>query len=166
MSTNKYRNHLVIYTEDNATSQLAESFLNNDGFNRYKANVLPPCRGWNDAVESAIRDTQLGTGLRRVVVLIDLDKQNCRINEIRKKIPPQYADKIFVIGWSGKIENLKSALACSGKGFEKLGEKLAQDCLAGCRGAWESEYFSQFRDAYYECSEKQQIQNLIDLLKN
>ncbi|MDR1315480.1 MAG: hypothetical protein LBK13_01295, partial [Spirochaetales bacterium] len=62
MSINKYRNHLVIYTEDGATFQLAESFLNNDGFNRYKASVLPPCRGWNEAVESAICDTQLEAG--------------------------------------------------------------------------------------------------------
>jgi hypothetical protein len=165
MSINKYRNHLVVYTEDSATSQLTESFLNNDGFDRCKASIQQ-CRGWNAAVESAMRDIRLEIGFRRVVILIDLDKQNSRIDEVKEMIPPKYVDKIFVIGWSGKIENLKSSLACSGKGFEKLGEKLAQDCLAGCRGAWESEYFSQFRGAYHGYSEKQQIQSLIDLLKN
>jgi hypothetical protein len=114
-------------------------------------------------VESAICDTQLEAGSRRVVVLIDLDKQDSRINEVKEKIPLEYADRIFVIGWSGKIENLKAFLNCSGKGFERLGEKLARDCLAGCCGAWESEYFSQFRDAY---PEKQWIQSLVGLLKS
>jgi len=97
MSTvNKYTNHLVVYTEDDATRELANSFLDNFAFNR---RLVKMCRGWHDAADRAVHDDQLkNNGTRRVVILIDLDKAQNRIECIKQDIAPEFQDHIFVVG--------------------------------------------------------------------
>jgi hypothetical protein len=144
MSANKYKKHVMVYTEDEATKQLAESFLNDDAFDLRRV-TLQKCRGWKDAVDCAKRDGQLDKGERRAVVLIDLDKASTRVADIKGSIPSALQERIFVIGWTGEIEKLKSNTHCQGTGFRKLGETLASDCLNGCSGLWLDTAFNQIR---------------------
>ena len=158
MSTNKYRNHVIVYAEDNhrikgATVKLAHAWFNTKAgsvFDRGKA-LIKHCQGWRGAVQSAVDDNQLNTSKgahRRIVILVDFDGAN-RLQDIKDTIArevPFYADKFYVVGWSGKIEELKVRFDCAGKGFEKLAGKLVEDCQSGCHGIWNENEFNQMRE--------------------
>ena len=105
MSANKYKKHVIVYAEDEATKQLAEAFTNHQDIDLRRVS-LQKCRGWKDAVDRATQDGQLDKGERRAVVLIDLDKAATRVADIRKAIPPALQDRIFIVGWTGKIEQM------------------------------------------------------------
>ena len=145
MSVNKYKKHVMVYAEDEATKQLAESFLNDDGFDLRRV-TLQKCQGWKDAVERAKRDGQLDKGERRAVVLIDLDGASTRVTDIKNAVPADLQERIFIIGWTGCIEQLKINANCRGIGFQKLGEQLAADFRGSCAGIWTNQAFVQMHE--------------------
>ncbi|MDR3298471.1 MAG: hypothetical protein LBU43_00340 [Candidatus Accumulibacter sp.] len=151
MGLNREQPHLVIYPEDSATKDLADSFKYFSKILKIRPEQLtvkPPAKGWSNALDRARNDDQLGRFPKRnVLLLIDLDTRSERIERILDEINDSHAvaDRFFVVGWQGNIEQLKSK-ECSGRGFDKLAEKMANDAV-DCRGIWEDRCFEQMRSA-------------------
>ena len=156
---NKYRNNVIIYAEDGArkgaTVQLAEAWFavrKSSIFNRGKVSIKS-CNGWMDARDKAIANAQLNTSKgtdRCIVILIDFDRADARLQEIKNAIAqavPDYADRFYIVGWSGNIESLKAEANCAGKGFDRLAEKLVDDYQSGCLGLRDSDAFRQMRES-------------------
>jgi len=149
MST--YGEEVIIYPEDPKTKDLADALKTakfGSVFDQRRINVKPSCRGWEDAVEIAIKNCDLKRfSKRRIIILIDFDKQGTRLSEVKQRIPPECASKFYIVGWSGNIEELKHQTDCAGKGVHKLAEKLVDDCQPECHGLWERPEFAQMRES-------------------
>ena len=166
---NKYGKTLMIYAEDDATKQLADSFFDflvDYEFNRKWVRVKM-YRGWSSAVDAAIKDDSLKNhDKRKGVILIDLDKSNTRISDIKKKIAEESCeDKIFVVGWKGNIEQFKADLGYSGIRFQKFGERLAEDylkpdCLENTDNIWQNYRFDDIKKDYGT------LRELLNIIKN
>ncbi len=127
MSVNKYFKHLIVLPEDSANRQIANGF-----------SIVCPTRqlkvenevgGWMKVVEHL--NTELVGTMRMypdryVVLVIDFDEDADRLNEVRRSIPVDVSDRVFVLGCLKEPEDLKRAGLGS---FEEIGQKLAKACI-------------------------------------
>jgi hypothetical protein len=70
---------------------------------------------------------------RMIVLLIDFDQKEDRLNYVSTQIPSDLKDRVFVLGVLSEPEQLKSDLK---KGFEEIGEALATDCSDNTDKLW------------------------------
>jgi hypothetical protein len=139
MSTGKYRRHVLVLPEDQANSDIANGFLLYQLHDPRAIDVLPPAGGW-----SRVRDEFVATHiaemrrrpLRYMVLMVDFDGHDDRLNAVQGVVPPDLADRVFVVGAWSNPEALRVAAGCS---LEKLGCKLAVECCDGSRDAWNHE---------------------------
>lgn len=129
MSCNAYKNHILVFPEDDANRQIANGFITYPNINTRTIQVLPEAGGWlkllkkfnSDHVDEMRKFTN-----RRMLLLIDFDDQDqARMNQINSQIPSDINARVFVLGVKSEPEKLKSALQ---KPFETIGHTLALEC--------------------------------------
>ncbi|MEI9814174.1 MAG: hypothetical protein WDO18_16680 [Acidobacteriota bacterium] len=136
MSTNNYRPHVVVLPEDDANRQLVNGFLLDPFISTRKLTPEDVCGGWERVIDCflsyhvALMERYRE---RHVILLMDFDDHADRGDYVKSRIPPQLADRVYVLGVSAEPENLKAALRV---GYEEIGMKLAQDCREGTDNAW------------------------------
>jgi hypothetical protein len=126
---NPYQPHVMVLPEDRANSQLADGFLLElDQFALMRIKVLPEAGGWIVVLDTFESDHVAGMDKHRqryMVLLIDFDGDEGRIDEAKRRIPERLMDRVFILGAMTEPEDLKRA----GLGhYETIGEALAQDC--------------------------------------
>jgi hypothetical protein len=137
---NKYVAHVYVILEDDADRQIAVGFVGHHHVKHPRIQVMPVAGGWTHVL-STIRDEyiqKLRSNFKaHVVMLIDFDgavedRRKAFETEISLEIQP----RVFVVGSKHTPESLRSAF---NKSFERIGESLADDCVAGTSAFWEHE---------------------------
>ncbi len=140
MGANEFRPHFFVLPEDDANRQIA------NGFAKYLSEsvsrslvILAEAGGWLSALEQFDRDHV--ADMRRVtkrlmVLLIDFDNDRERLGWVKRKIPQDLADRVFVLGAFREPEDLETAL---GSSFEAIGSALAEACRENVHGDWAHE---------------------------
>ncbi|HST21685.1 MAG TPA: hypothetical protein VLR90_11235 [Blastocatellia bacterium] len=129
MSVNKDRPHILILPEDDANRQLADAFHKKVDWTRYKQmQVLPEVGGWRVVVELFRLDHIIGMERypeRFMILLIDLDGYEDRLEDVKADIPEYLADRVFVLSTLTEPEDLKREGLGS---YETIGSVLASEC--------------------------------------
>ncbi len=138
MSVNKHLPHVFVLPEDDANRQLANGFqLEIDFARQRRMFVLPVAGGWTAVLDQFLSDEVAGMDAnttRFMVLLIDFDGRNERLEDARRRIPERLRDRVFILGAWNEPEDLKSA----GLGtYETIGSGLARDCRDGSNTIWE-----------------------------
>jgi hypothetical protein len=137
MSANKDKRHVMVLPEDNANRQLAVGFYLQIESNRQRRmQILRPARGWTNVIEQFVsvhaREMK-ACGPRFMVMLLDFDSHNERLEYVRARIPTELAHRVFVIGVWSEPEALRQGGLGS---YEKIGSDLAKDCREGTDTFW------------------------------
>ena len=78
--------------------------------------------------------------VRHVLALVDFDGDAGRRNEVLAVVPPDFHERVFVLGVWTNPEELKATLGVGS--FEAIGEALANACVRDESGLWEHELLS------------------------
>ena len=136
MSINKYKPHLLILPEDDANREIANGFVNNLKINERIIQILPIADGWTKAVNQ-LKDDYIPRMYqcteRRIVLLIDFDQRENRFDYVKKEIPKDLQDRVFILGVQSNPENLRNSTQ---KSFEAIGETLADNCADNIDDLW------------------------------
>jgi len=125
-----------VLPEDDANKELANGFLSRVDWTRYRRmQVLRPAGGWNKVLERFKSD--LATAMDRypkryMVLLIDFDGRQDRLEKAKAVIPEHLADRVFVLGALSNPEALKAALGP----YESIGSAMADDCRKETDTTW------------------------------
>lgn len=127
MSVNKHLPHVYVLPEDDANRQMAKGFqLEMDGAKQRQMQVLEEAGGWIAVLERFLADHAAGmasNARRFMVLLIDFDDKQERLQEVKGKIPGHLTDRVFVLGTLSEPEALKTA----GLGpYEQIGSAMAR----------------------------------------
>lgn len=140
---NKEKWHLMLLPEDDKTRQFGNGLLKAFPELENCVQMLRPARGCSRAIQQ-IPNLQLGNiDKRRVVLLIDLDRRENRVDWIKCKPElAEFSDRIFVIGCRKEVENLREILGRRQYGnLEEIGKQLASDC-----SLWDDPLLVQCKD--------------------
>lgn len=134
MALNRENLHLLVLSEDKATSSVAAGF--NDSVVG-QMQVLPYERGWPNVL-NAFKQTLLSRMRQypkcHLVLLIDFDNDfPDRLNHFKQHFPADVADRVYVLGALGNIEDAKRS---TGMKFGELGQQLARECEENQRVIW------------------------------
>jgi hypothetical protein len=138
MSVNKYKPHVWIIPEDDANRQLIIGFRQHYAVSDQLIGVSAPAGGWLKVLE--VFETEYIRLLRQftnahVILLIDFDDDETRRNQSEYRIPEDIKSRAFIIGSKVDPESLKREL---GMTLEKIGDRLAQECLDSTSVVWQS----------------------------
>jgi hypothetical protein len=136
VSVNRYQPHVLVLPEDDANRQLANGFqLHVDPVRLRRMQVLPVAGGWNEVLElflaDHVREMVLNTA-RFMVLLIDFDGNDDRLDDARNRIPEHLRGRVFILGAWSEPEDLKKALGA----YETIGAAMAQDCREDTDTIW------------------------------
>jgi len=138
MRVNKYLPHLLVLPEDDANRQIANGFILNSNINEPVIQVLPIANGWEKVVDKFKKNhisEMRKFSKRMIVLLIDFDENyEDRFSYVKKQIPDDLENRVFVLGVLSEPEKLRSNL---GNNFECIGENLAKDCSNHTYELWE-----------------------------
>jgi len=138
MSVNKDRPHVLVLPEDEANRQLAEGFhLEVDWTQQRQMQILPVAHGWKKVLNlfKMVHVVEMNRYPHRfMILLIDLDNKEERLEEAKAVIPSQLKDRAFILATLSKPEHLKPSL---GPFYETIGSKLAKDCRGETNPTWE-----------------------------
>lgn len=146
MSINKYKPHLLILPEDDANREIANGFVNSLKINERIIQILPIADGWTKAMEKFIDDYASGMQKfpqRRIVLLINFDQRENRFDYVKKAIPTDLQDRVFILGVQSNPENLRNSTQQS---FETIGETLADNCADNIDDLWGHELLQHNSD--------------------
>ena len=127
MSVNRERPHIFVLPEDRANQELATGF--HLGVDRIRQmQVLQPAHGWQHVLDLFKSDhiaEMEKYPTRFMVLLIDFDGDENRLEAVKDGIPEHLAGRVFILGTLSEPEDLKRA----NLGFyEDIGKKLAEEC--------------------------------------
>jgi hypothetical protein len=136
MSVNKDLPHVMVLPEDDANRQLANGFWQEVDWNRQRPmQVLAEAGGWNEVL-ALFRSEHVSYmdrwPSRFMVLLIDFDSKEDRLNNAKAAIPERLADRVFVLGAWSEPEALRADLGP----YEKIGSDMAKDCRDGTDTTW------------------------------
>jgi hypothetical protein len=135
MSINKYQPHILVLPEDDANRQLANGFPLDPSLLTRNIQILEEAGGWNSVLErfslDHVSEMQRWKS-RLVILLIDFDHDEHRLEKVQAKIPHDLADRVFVLGALGEPEDLKGELGS----YETIGLALAKDCRENTDDTW------------------------------
>ncbi|MGH9755263.1 MAG: hypothetical protein ACREA2_21000 [Blastocatellia bacterium] len=137
MSVNKNQPHIYVLPEDKADRELATGFHMEVDQKRYRQmQVLPEMGGWLKVLDcfqsDHIKDMKRYPK-RYMVLLIDFDEREDRLDGAKQAIPDDLKDRVFVLGARKDPEGLRSA----GLGSpETIGKALAKDCREETDKTW------------------------------
>lgn len=136
---NRYKPHVCILPEDEATSQIANGFALRVKDERV-IKIEHFARGWTD-VEAQMLELYTPLMLQfpeiRLVLLIDFDFNSSRLERIRSNIPDELQKRVFVFGAFSEAEDLKRQNGA--KNLEAIGKTLAQECQSKSYTLWNHE---------------------------
>lgn len=135
MSPNSYRPHIFVLPEDLANREMANGFHLEVGEIR-QMQVLRPACGWEKVLEQFNSDHVTGMDRypdRFMILLIDFDGKQDRLEKAKAAIPEHLAERVFVLGAWNNPEALKAAL---GRPYEEIGSKMADDCREETDTTW------------------------------
>ena len=140
MSVNRNRPHVFVLPEDDANRQLATGFqLEVDFARQRQMQVLPVAGGWMEVLnrfKTEHVDNMIRLPNRRLVLLVDFDNRQDRLDRIRKEVPPEISERVFVLGVWSRPEALRQASLGS---YESIGSALAKDCREETNATWKHE---------------------------
>ena len=138
MSVNREKPHVFVLPEDDANRQLANGFvLELDPVPLRNIQVLPEVGGWKQVIERFKADHLAGMErypLRFIVLLIDFDGQEGRLEQAKAAVPGSLADRVFILGTLTEPEALKKAKLGP---YEDIGSALAKNCRDETDTLWE-----------------------------
>src|SRR6266478_2823150 len=100
MSVNKYHPHVLVLPEDGANRQLANGFLLDQRLSTWKIQVLEEAGGWTQVLEHFLSDHVMAMDRypgRFMVLLIDFDGREERLQDAKQKIPGRLTDRVFIL---------------------------------------------------------------------
>lgn len=136
MSANHYRPHLLVIPEDDANREIVNGFRNHLLVNFRQVQVENVAGGWEKALETFATEHAAPMrkyGDRHVLILIDLDGKESRIERAKRAIPEDLKERVFIMGSLETPERLAAALGMS---KEKIGEALADECAGRGDQLW------------------------------
>ncbi len=137
MSTNKFKQHILVLPEDDANRQIANGFLLNPNLNSRAIRILTPSGGWLKAIESFNKKYISGMRSyekRMFLLVIDFDNDNNRLKKVYDEIPKDLQNRVFVLGSVSEPENLKKQISLNS--LEDIGKALAEDCVNEMDNTW------------------------------
>jgi len=136
VSANKHLPHVLVLPEDDANRILANGFrLELDSTRQKQMQIDPVARGWRALLELFVSDhipAMTRYPNRFVVLLIDFDRKDDRLNYAKSQIPDHLEDRVFILGVWSEPEDLKVPL-------EEIGSALARDCREEIDVTWNHE---------------------------
>jgi hypothetical protein len=136
MSVNKDKPHVLVLPEDDANRQIANGFQLD--ISSRQMQVLAEAGGWLRVLECFTQEHVRAMGRfnqRLMILLIDFDNQEGRLQAVNARIPTRLTDRVFVLGALGEPEELKKHLG----DYESIGKALAKDCREGTSETWSHE---------------------------
>jgi hypothetical protein len=136
MSLNRERPHLLVLPEDRANAQLANGFLLESSVDARRIQVLNEAGGWPEVLkqfESTYVEYLQKYPAGFMVLLLDFDGVQNRLEQAREVIPEKLRGRAFVLGAWNNPEKLKKAMGMS---LERIGTTLAEDCQDQGWGHW------------------------------
>lgn len=138
-------NKVIILLEDDANRQIVNGFLNHLNINSRAITILPLAGGWKkvgDNFEKNIIPEMLKNSGIIAILVFDFDKHKKKGNidnfsYVQGKIPKNLKHRVLSLGALHEPEKLKKEL---GK-YEKIGEKLAEDCYDNTYSLWQHSQF-------------------------
>ena len=138
MATNNYKPHLHVLPEDDANRQMANGFILNPNLNERVIQILPIVGGWAKVLQE-FKDNHVRAmerySERRMVLIIDFDNDRGRIDNVKKIIPENLTDRVFVLGVLSNPGKLNSQF--NNKGLENIGTSLSRECSDNTWEVWE-----------------------------
>ncbi|MGD0776052.1 MAG: hypothetical protein ABSC05_24820 [Candidatus Solibacter sp.] len=134
MSINRHKPHVLVLPEDDANRQLANGFLLHPSLST-QIQVLEVAGGWTKVLDLFRSDhvhTMAAYPNRSMVLLIDLDGRQGRLDQAKESIPDTLKDRVFVLGVWTEPEALKANLGS----YEKIGLAMAEDCREDTTATW------------------------------
>ena len=135
MSVNRRQPHIFVLPEDRANSQVANGFLLDRHLSNWRIQVLVEAGGWNKVLECFLSDHVVEMDrypLRLMILLIDLDGREDRLQYAKSQIPERLTDRVFILGALTEPEFLKTDLGS----YEAIGLELARDCREETNRTW------------------------------
>jgi hypothetical protein len=136
MSVNSYLPHVLVLPEDDANSQIATGFhLQVDSAKYRQMDVLPVAGGWNEVLETfiSVHVVEMERHADRyMVLLIDFDEREERLQHAKTRIPAHLTHRVFIIGAWSEPEALRKDLGS----YETIGSALAKDCREETDTIW------------------------------
>jgi hypothetical protein len=133
MGVNRHLPHVFVLPEDDANRQVATGFVLD--LSR-QIQVLPVAGGWTQVLERFLSDHVLDMERnpnRFMVLLIDFDCREQRLDDAKNKIPAGLTERVFILGaWSEPEELRKAGLGS----YEQIGLALARDCRERTDNTW------------------------------
>ena len=138
MSVNKFMPHIFVLPEDDANRQLANGFFLEESLagKRNRFQVLEEVGGWKEVLARFKSDHIVkmeGNPYRLMVLLIDFDGREDRLDIAKSIVPDHLNDRVFVLGALTEPEDLKRAKLGS---YETIGLNLARDCRDEAYTTW------------------------------
>lgn len=134
MSVNRDLPHVLVLPEDDANRQVANGFQLQVVRMR-QMQVLNVARGWGRVLQlfESVHAREMDRCANRfMVLLVDFDGTQGRLDRARAVIPEHLADRVFVLGAWTEPEDLRRDLG----GYEGIGSAMAADCRDGTETTW------------------------------
>jgi hypothetical protein len=136
VSVNKALPHVFILPEDDANLRLANEFHLNVDWNRQRQlQVLDVAGGWIEVLDlfESVHAVEMDRWhLRLMILIIDFDNRENRLQGAKARIPQHLAERVFILGVLSEPEALRNALGS----YESIGSAMAQDCREGTDTTW------------------------------
>ncbi|MCZ7558425.1 MAG: hypothetical protein M5R41_18720 [Bacteroidia bacterium] len=142
MGINKFTQHLLILSEDDAVRQVVLGFLLDDRVAIRRVQSLPVSGGCTKVRDAFLNDyaaSMLDFPLRHILLVFDCDGDVDRIPQLQQQIPADIRDRVFLLGSLHDPEALSRAC---GKKKEAIGKHLATECAEGSDALWSHEYLA------------------------
>src|SRR2546427_8287073 len=126
MSVNRQVPHVLILPEDDANRQLATGFQLDSFLATRRMQVLEEAGGWQEVLNRFKADhvPEMDRNANRfMVLLIDFDRREDRLNAVRAAIPSHLKERVFILGAWSDPEELRQKLGS----YETIGLAMARD---------------------------------------
>ena len=135
MSVNRQVPHVLVLPEDDANRQLANGFQLDSFLATRRMQVLEEAGGWQEVLNRFRADhvpEMDRYASRFMVLLVDFDGQENRLNAVRAAIPDRLRERVFILGSWSDPEHLRRELGP----YETIGLALARDCREDTELTW------------------------------
>lgn len=135
MSVNKHLPHVLVLPEDHANRQLANGFILDPCLDTRRMLIVEEAGGWLEVLNRFKSDhvpEMARNANRHVVLLIDFDKKEERLEKVKAEIPEDFQERVFILGAWSNPEELRQNLGS----YETIGRALAADCRNNTEETW------------------------------
>jgi 5S rRNA maturation endonuclease (ribonuclease M5) len=143
--SNKYVPHLLVIPEDEANRQIITGFASHSEVDNRRIHVEPVACGWIRALEHFQSNHLRGMKKyenRHVMILIDFDDREDRLEKAKEYIPENMRSRVYVMGCLSEPERIRAATRMSKSQF---GEAIAEACLSGNEDLWQKDILAHNR---------------------